>query len=93
MLPAAWDLTVREIHIVVRAARERARMELYRSMFAAWHNAMWTRAKKMPDWQRVERKIVPPKPQTPQQVRSTVLSIAEALGARRVVRRRSDYPS
>jgi len=73
-------MTFREISAYAAGVKRRNEMEWRRALYGAWHAAHFARQKKIPDLDRLMRKIgkLPPAPKkTPEQL----LRIAEMLNA------------
>jgi hypothetical protein len=52
-----WALTLREIELCARAYARREREKTRRSLWAAWHSALFERVKKLPELSKVMSKF------------------------------------
>jgi hypothetical protein len=72
------DLTWRELAAYARGVRQRQEQDGVLALWLAWHAAAFSRAKRIPAWERILKRITQHRPKrrkTPQQL----LAMAEAL--------------
>jgi len=84
-----WDLTYREVFAVLKGRGENAVRQRQLHMWAAWHEAAFERQKRLPDLNAILRKLEPARVMSPRELRAAVLSMAAALDAK-VIRRKKN---
>lgn len=85
-----WLTTPRELYAIFagnRLAQSRIRQ---RCLWQAWQTANFSRARKMPDLIPLLRNLEPPRVQSPTDLRKSILSIATAMGAEVVYKKRGE---
>lgn len=77
-----WRLTPRESYALFAGAEKTRVSARQLALWTAWHSAMFERSKKLPELKPLLEKLNPPEPQTPSQLRATLLAIAKQMGAK-----------
>lgn len=81
-----WDYTFRELHALLGGAALRARREHKLTLWGQWQGQNLRRAKRLPDLKQLLRKLDPARVMSAQAIRSTIIGLAESMGAK-VVRK------
>lgn len=77
-----FDYTHRMIYAVLKGERLRHIRHQKLSLWTAWNNANFTRAKKLPDLAALLRRLDPSETMSPRAIRRAVLDMASAIGAK-----------
>lgn len=85
-----WDYTWFELHVLLQGAQIVARREHRLSISNAWQTANWSKAKKLPDLRQLLRKLEPLRDMSARAIRSAIVGMAEAMGAKVVRKRREE---
>lgn len=85
-------MTLREIYRAFEGASIARRRQQQAALWAAWHQASLTNAKKLPDLAQMLRKLEPAENRvmSPKQLRGTILGLAQAFGADIVRRKKGE---
>jgi 5-formyltetrahydrofolate cyclo-ligase len=83
---------MRQLFRCLEGAAIARRRDRQLTVWAAWHTANFTNAKKLPDLQQVLRKLEPAESRvmSPKAQRSTILGLAAAFGAEIVYRKKGE---
>lgn len=81
-----WDYTFRELHALLGGAALRARRDHKLTLWGAWQGDNLRRAKKLPELAGLLRKLDPRRVMSASAIRSTIIALAEQMGAK-VVRK------
>lgn len=76
-----WDYTWRELHNALVGSGIRTRRSMKRAAYTAWQTANWTKAKRLPDLAQIYRKLDPPRVMSPRAIRSSIIALAQSMGA------------
>lgn len=85
-----WDYTYREIYAVLAGAGIRARRDHKLTLWGAWQSANLHKAKRLPDLKQLLRKLDPRRVMSVANIRAEVMSIAAAMGAKVIHRKRRE---
>jgi hypothetical protein len=75
-------MTYRELFAVFEGRNIKARRDYKLALFAAWHAGNFSRAKKLPPLKEILDKLDPPKKMSTKELRSQIMGIAAAMGAK-----------
>lgn len=85
-----WRYTPRDLYAAFTGARTARIRQRQGELWAAWQTANFTRAKKLPALQPLLRKLEAPRVMSKREIRVSILTMAQAFGAKVIHKKRGD---
>lgn len=83
-----WQYTPRETFAIFQGAAKQRVRDRQMALWSAWHSAAFERQKRLPDLAGMLQKLEPPKVMSNHELRTQVMGLAQAFGAKVTYRKR-----